>query len=186
MSIWVFGLLLGVAVLLVGYGRAGRRRRRRGFIIAGWMILGLQALGILIVVAPPLYTRIDWIRYKPTAWLFPDIESESWVWPHNGYHELVRRLEAGKLSDKEVERLTQAAVVQYSRTDKRLFSEEIVEKLEEGKVPLDESLQLFEEGVKLSRFCNAKLEEIERKIEILTKTESGKLKTTPFDEDKLK
>lgn len=74
--------------------------------------------------------------------------------------------------------------VTFEQAVKRL--EEIVEKLEEGQVPLDESLQLFEEGVKLSRFCNAKLEEIERKIEILTKTESGKLKATPFDENKLK
>ncbi len=60
--------------------------------------------------------------------------------------------------------------------------EEIVEKLEAGQVPLDESLKLFEEGVKLSRFCNTKLEEIERKIEILTKGEGGELKAEPFDE----
>jgi exodeoxyribonuclease VII small subunit len=43
-----------------------------------------------------------------------------------------------------------------------------VGKLEEGNVPLDESLKLFEEGIKLSRFCGNKLEEIERKIEVLT------------------
>lgn len=60
--------------------------------------------------------------------------------------------------------------------------EEIVEKLEAGQVPLDESLKLFEEGVRLSRFCNTKLEEIERKIEILTKGEGGELKAEQFDE----
>ena len=60
--------------------------------------------------------------------------------------------------------------------------EEIVAKLEEGRVPLDDSLRLFEEGVKLSRFCNSRLEEIERKIEILTQGEGGELKPEPFDE----
>jgi len=60
--------------------------------------------------------------------------------------------------------------------------EEIVEKLEEGQAALDESLQLFEEGVKLSRFCNSKLEEIERKIEILTRGEDGELRPEPFEE----
>jgi exodeoxyribonuclease VII small subunit len=67
----------------------------------------------------------------------------------------------------------------FEQAVKRL--EEIVEKLEEGRVPLDESLQLFEEGVKLSRFCNNKLEEIERKIEILTKNGKGDLITEEFD-----
>ena len=69
----------------------------------------------------------------------------------------------------------------FEKAVKRL--EDIVQKLEEGKVPLDESLRLFEEGVKLSRFCNARLEEIERKIEILTKGEDGELKAEPFEED---
>lgn len=60
--------------------------------------------------------------------------------------------------------------------------EEIVQKLEQGNIPIDESLNLFEEGVKLSRLCNNKLEEIERKIEILTK-ENGELTARPFEEE---
>ena len=62
--------------------------------------------------------------------------------------------------------------------------EEIVEKLEAGDLPLDDSLKLFEEGVKLSRFCNTKLEEVEHKIEILTKERDaeGNIIAEPFEE----
>ena len=46
--------------------------------------------------------------------------------------------------------------------------EKIVEELENGKLPLDESLALFEQGIKLIRLCNAKLDNAEQRIEILT------------------
>ncbi len=46
--------------------------------------------------------------------------------------------------------------------------ESIVKKLEEGDAPLEQSLALYERGVELSRFCHARLEEAERRIEILT------------------
>lgn len=59
--------------------------------------------------------------------------------------------------------------------------EKIVLKLEEGDIPLEESLKLFEEGIRLSRFCNQKLEEVEKKVEILVKGDSGALKKEPFD-----
>ena len=59
--------------------------------------------------------------------------------------------------------------------------EKIVTKLEEGDVPLEESLRLFEEGIKLSRFCNQKLEEAEKRVEILLKNKEGVLKAQPFD-----
>ena len=45
--------------------------------------------------------------------------------------------------------------------------EEIVRLLEQGESTLDESLTLFEEGVKLARFCSNKLDEAEGKIEIM-------------------
>ncbi|MDI9484535.1 MAG: exodeoxyribonuclease VII small subunit [Bacillota bacterium] len=45
--------------------------------------------------------------------------------------------------------------------------EEIVRSLEQGEVGLDEALVLFEEGVKLARFCNNKLDQAEAKIEIM-------------------
>ena len=66
--------------------------------------------------------------------------------------------------------------------------EEIVQRLEKGELPLEESLKLYEEGIRLSRLCHAKLEEAEGKIELLIKDARGELvadkdgrpKTTPF------
>ena len=46
--------------------------------------------------------------------------------------------------------------------------EKIVDELENGKLPLDESLALFERGIKLIRLCNAKLDNAEQRIESLT------------------
>ncbi|MFA4909742.1 MAG: exodeoxyribonuclease VII small subunit [Desulfobacteria bacterium] len=59
--------------------------------------------------------------------------------------------------------------------------ESIVTRLEDGDIPLEESLKLFEEGVKLSRFCSKKLDEAEKKVEILMKDKDGRLKPQPFD-----
>jgi exodeoxyribonuclease VII small subunit len=53
----------------------------------------------------------------------------------------------------------------------------IVKKLEEGDLPLEQSLGLYERGVQLSRFCHARLEDAERRIDILT--ERGELKPAP-------
>ncbi len=55
--------------------------------------------------------------------------------------------------------------------------ESVVKKLEMGDLPLEQSLALYERGVQLSRFCHARLEEAERRIEILT--ERGDLKPAP-------
>ena len=59
--------------------------------------------------------------------------------------------------------------------------EKIVQQLEEGEKSLEGSLKLFEEGIKLSRFCSGKLEEAKKKIEILTKSEKGELAAKPFN-----
>ncbi len=61
--------------------------------------------------------------------------------------------------------------------------EEIVKELESGDLPLERSLKLFEEGTKLARVCNKRLEEAERKVEILLKDKSGNIKAEPFDEE---
>ena len=53
----------------------------------------------------------------------------------------------------------------------------IVKKLEEGDMPLENSLQLYERGVHLARFCHARLEEAERRIEILN--ERGETRPAP-------
>ncbi len=58
--------------------------------------------------------------------------------------------------------------------------EKIVEKLEKGGFALNESLALFEKGVKLSRFLREELEKAEKKIGILLKDEKGEIKEEPF------
>lgn len=60
--------------------------------------------------------------------------------------------------------------------------EDIVAQLEGGELSLDKSLELFEEGVRISRFCSTKLQEAERRVEVLTKTAEGELKEEPFPE----
>ena len=59
--------------------------------------------------------------------------------------------------------------------------EDIVRRLESEELPLDESLQLFENGIRLSRFCNHKLEEIEKKIELILADSKGQPDTEPFE-----
>jgi exodeoxyribonuclease VII small subunit len=53
----------------------------------------------------------------------------------------------------------------------------IVKKLEEGDQPLEASLQLYERGVRLSRYCHEQLEQAERRIEVLN--ERGQLRPAP-------
>jgi exodeoxyribonuclease VII small subunit len=55
--------------------------------------------------------------------------------------------------------------------------ETLVKTLEEGDLPLEKSLELFERGVQLSRFCHSKLEEAERRVEILT--DRGEIRAAP-------
>ena len=55
--------------------------------------------------------------------------------------------------------------------------ESIVKKLEEGDLALERSLALYERGVELSRFCHARLEDAERRIEMLN--ERGQLQPAP-------
>ena len=52
--------------------------------------------------------------------------------------------------------------------------EEIVQKLESGELPLEESLKVFEEGMNLIKFCSEKLEEVEQKVTKLVKESDGK------------
>ena len=59
--------------------------------------------------------------------------------------------------------------------------ETIVQRLEDGNLSLDESLSLFEEGIKLSRLCSLRLDEAEKKVEILLKNENGSLSRQPFE-----
>ncbi len=61
--------------------------------------------------------------------------------------------------------------------------EEIVSQLEGGDLTLDRALELFEQGVKLSRFCSDRLEEAERKVEVLTRAADGTMKEAPFTQE---
>ena len=61
--------------------------------------------------------------------------------------------------------------------------EDIVKRLENGDLSLDSALELFEEGIKLSRFCHTKLEAAERRVEILLKNGSGSVHPAPFESE---
>jgi exodeoxyribonuclease VII small subunit len=58
--------------------------------------------------------------------------------------------------------------------------EKVVEKLEKGGLSLNESLSLFEKGVRLAKFLREELEKAEKKVEILLKDEKGQVKAEPF------
>jgi exodeoxyribonuclease VII small subunit len=72
--------------------------------------------------------------------------------------------------------------------------EEIVKELEEGELTLEQSLERYEKGIGLARFCSTKLEEAEKRIEMLQKDEQGELRRdadgkvlqTPLDFEKEK
>jgi len=59
--------------------------------------------------------------------------------------------------------------------------EKIVKQLEDGDLPLEKSLKLFEDGVKLSRECRERLANAERRIEVLLKDSDGNLKLENLD-----
>ena len=59
--------------------------------------------------------------------------------------------------------------------------EEIVKRLEAGSLTLEDSLKAFEEGVKHAAFCSGRLEDAERRVEILLKQKDGSLKRELFE-----
>ena len=61
--------------------------------------------------------------------------------------------------------------------------EEIVRKLEQGDLPLEESLGLFEQGIHLSRECQERLSQAERRIEVLLRDQQGRPTVTAFEGD---
>ena len=72
------------------------------------------------------------------------------------------------------------AEMKFEEALKRL--EKIVEELENGSLSLDESLEKYEEGIKLSKACSKKLEVARKKVEILLKSEDGSVELKAFDE----
>ncbi len=61
--------------------------------------------------------------------------------------------------------------------------EGIVQRMESGDLTLEDSLGLFEEGVRLTRVCSQRLDEAEKKIEMLTRDEQGEVRTETVDPD---
>ncbi|BBO15965.1 exodeoxyribonuclease VII small subunit [Candidatus Brocadia pituitae] len=59
--------------------------------------------------------------------------------------------------------------------------EDIVERLEKGDLPLDETLSKYEQGIKLYKQCIALLEDAEKKIQILVKDENGVFRTRDYE-----
>lgn len=64
--------------------------------------------------------------------------------------------------------------------------EKVVRGLEEGDLPLEDSLKLFEDGVKLSRECQERLNQAERRIEVLLKDEDGNPALQAIEADDLR
>jgi len=62
--------------------------------------------------------------------------------------------------------------------------ERIVRELEQGEMPLERSLELFEHGVKLSRECQERLNQAERRIEILMRDNQGRPSVKPFEPER--
>lgn len=62
--------------------------------------------------------------------------------------------------------------------------EEIAKKLESGNLNLDEAIESFEKGIKLSKECTQKLDEAEKKINILVQNENGEFVEEKFEEMK--
>lgn len=58
--------------------------------------------------------------------------------------------------------------------------EEIVRTLEEGSLPLEQSLKVFEEGMKLAQFCSGKLDEAQKKVTMLIKESEASIRQVPF------
>jgi len=76
---------------------------------------------------------------------------------------------------------SQAKEEKFEAALKRL--DEVLEALEHGNLNLEEAMQAFEEGVRLVRFCHQKLDEVERRVELLLKDDAGRFFTRPFPEE---
>lgn len=71
------------------------------------------------------------------------------------------------------------AGMKFEETLKKL--EKIVLALEKENISLDSAFKKFEEGIRLSRICTQRLEEVEKKIEVLVKNDGEKITKKPFD-----
>jgi len=82
-----------------------------------------------------------------------------------------------KQSNAEAGTAKEEPVLSFEQAMEKL--ETIVSRLESGDVPLETAIELFQEGMSLSRMCGQKLEQVERRIEMLVEGEAG-LQKKPF------
>lgn len=73
---------------------------------------------------------------------------------------------------------TDASPQQFEEALEKL--EEIVRRMEDGELSLEKALESFEEGVQLARYCQTKLDEAQKRVELLLKNDKGKIETQPF------
>ena len=72
----------------------------------------------------------------------------------------------------------------FEQAMKRL--EKIVQSLESGELSLEDAIKVFEEGVKLAKFCTNKLEEAEKRVSLLVQEREGKHTQVPFEVEEKK
>lgn len=70
-------------------------------------------------------------------------------------------------------------IAQYPFEEAMARLEAVVEELEKGEIPLEEAIQLYQEGILLARHCDLKLKQVEEKIQLLTE-ESGTINVKEF------
>jgi exodeoxyribonuclease VII small subunit len=71
--------------------------------------------------------------------------------------------------------------VSFEKALERL--QEVVAELEDPEKGLEASLELFEEGIALSRYCRSRIDEIQKRVEVVLKETPGALVTEPLDDD---
>jgi exodeoxyribonuclease VII small subunit len=92
-------------------------------------------------------------------------------------------IKPGKLWDNAGLSSTQLMVKKTFRFEEALSElEQLVERMEQGNLPLEESLKLFEHGVQLTRACQKALKEAEQKVQILLESD-GELTLQPFTDE---
>jgi exodeoxyribonuclease VII small subunit len=81
--------------------------------------------------------------------------------------------------------MTKSKGPRMTKTFEESFGElsSIVERLQAGELPLEETISLFEQGMRLSFECERFLDEAGRRVEVLVEREDGRLETEEFDED---
>jgi exodeoxyribonuclease VII small subunit len=86
-----------------------------------------------------------------------------------------------KATKKIAAPVSDASALSFEQAIQRL--EKIVADMEAAELPLEDVLKRYEEGTRLVRFCTQKLDEAEKKIELLTKKKDGTVTLKPFEQE---